>query len=293
VSGPVKRNDWTAVCRSKDPAPFIGVSVVIPFRGGLEHLRRTLVSLTQQCYPTDLFEILVVEDGGRESCAALVGELGCQVRIQRLRQESRGLAMASARNLGVLAATGEVILSLDFDILAPPGLVSAHASWHEQHPKLCVIGHREFVDASRLSDAEVRTWTAVPRLSRIRSVSNTGRGVEDKRLPELANLSEHPYPGHCVHGCNVSYRREQALAIGLWDTRYDGWFGYEDIDFGHRLWLAGNYIVYDPRCGVFHGENDVVGTSQRRHGRAVNYARLVTRFPELAAYRRQQGAVAP
>jgi glycosyltransferase involved in cell wall biosynthesis len=244
-----------------------------------------LVSLTQQQYPRNRFEILVVEDGGPESCAALVEEMARHVRIRRLRQESRGLAMASARNLGVMAALGEVILSLDFDILAPPGLLSAHASWHEQHSKLCVIGHRDFIDGSALSDADVRQWTVVPTLCHIASASNTGNGVLDKRLPELANFVSHPCPGNCVHGCNVSYRKAEAVAIGLWDTCYDGWFGYEDIDFGHRLWLAGNYIVYDPRCAVFHNENDVVSASDRSDGRAVNYARLTARFPELDAYR--------
>lgn len=96
------------------------LSVVIRSRDEAPRLRLTLASLAGQAD-----EIVVVDDGSTDDTADVIAAAG--VRSVRHAQP-RG--RSAAANAGAGAATGDVLLFLDGDTLAGPGMVAAHRAVH-------------------------------------------------------------------------------------------------------------------------------------------------------------------
>ncbi len=104
------------------PLPY--VSVVIPAFNRAESLRRCLASLISQVYPSDRFEIIVVDDGSTDDIATAVHEVtdGWNGRVSCLRKANGG--PASARNAGIKAAIGDIVAFIDSDCSAEPDWLS-------------------------------------------------------------------------------------------------------------------------------------------------------------------------
>lgn len=286
----MRSNDYTFIEKrlpQNGTSPKLTVTVVIPFYAGLEFLDRTLASLSAQTYPRELMDVIVVEDGSRQSTKPLVDSYSSFFRIKSYSIPRNGFQAATCRNVGVRESRSDVILSLDFDIILTPRAVSGHMRWFHTSEHAATIGLRRFVDATCISAEDVKyRIDQVVALPDIRSVSNTDtESLVDKRIPELEQLKSHPYPFNCFHGCNIAYRRDDALAAGLWNEEFNGFFGYEDIEFGYRLYSKGIYLIYEPAALGLHQENTFVDSTQRKVGLHVNRQRLYALIPGLADYR--------
>jgi len=88
--------------------------VVIPAYNEADYLPDTLASLAQQDCPGG-FEVIVVDNGSTDATAAVAERAGVRV----LHQPQRGVC--AARQLGTLAARGELVVSTDADTVHPPG----------------------------------------------------------------------------------------------------------------------------------------------------------------------------
>jgi hypothetical protein len=53
----------------------------------------------------------------------------------------------------------------------------------------------------------------------------------------------------------VAYWRDNALDIRLWDEDFNGNYGYEDIEFGQRLFERGTGIVFENGATAYHHTN--------------------------------------
>ncbi len=104
----------TARCGGQAPAPR--VSVVIPTRNRAAYLRETLDSVFAQSFAD--FEVIVVDDGSDDGTRDLLRSLGDGGRTRCVLAEHGGAA--TARNLGVAAARGDLLALLDDDDLWPP-----------------------------------------------------------------------------------------------------------------------------------------------------------------------------
>jgi len=87
------------------------VSVIIPARDAALTIRRAIASVLAQSYTP--IEVIVVDDGSRDETAEVVRALAERdVRLIRL-QDNRGAA--AARNVGIEAASGEIVAFQDAD----------------------------------------------------------------------------------------------------------------------------------------------------------------------------------
>ncbi|HET8654365.1 MAG TPA: glycosyltransferase family 2 protein [Longimicrobiaceae bacterium] len=104
------------------------VSVVVCTRNRARSLARTLSTLALQSLPAGLTaELLVVDNGSRDGTAALVRDrrlLGGPARL--VPEPAPGLSRA--RNAGLRAARGRVILFTDDDVLLPPAWLVSMAT---------------------------------------------------------------------------------------------------------------------------------------------------------------------
>jgi GT2 family glycosyltransferase len=114
----------------EDPGAMTGPwSVIVPTRGRPEQLRRCLESLAQVEWPSDGFEVLVVDDGGGLTEDS-VHAAGPNARL--IRQKHAG--PATARNRGAHEAANERLAFVDDDCTVAPGWLAGFAHALDEHP---------------------------------------------------------------------------------------------------------------------------------------------------------------
>jgi glycosyltransferase involved in cell wall biosynthesis len=187
------------------------VSVVIPTFNKRGVLERTLESLRRQTYDAGLIEVVVVDDHSSDGTGEYLRGLGLPQRLLVVRHdENRG--RAAARNSGIRAATGELIVFVDDDMLCEPDLIEQHAAFHATHPRAVVIGNA-------LQAPELGHSTALTYLD--------GMGVHRRRAGEKV-------PAKYFVTNNSSVSRRSVLEVGLFDETFRN-YGFEDTELAFRL----------------------------------------------------------
>lgn len=96
------------------------VSVVVPVYNSQAYLERCIQSIQKQSYPN--LEIILVNDGSTDDSPALCEKAAeSDARIQVIHKENGGVA--SARNVGMAAMTGQWLLLIDADDYIHPDMV--------------------------------------------------------------------------------------------------------------------------------------------------------------------------
>jgi GT2 family glycosyltransferase len=254
-------------------APTTGprLSVVVPSYQRAHALERVLEALRAQDAPPGSYEVLVVLDGSTDGSAEL---LETWVREERLpglrwhRQENAG--QSAARDAGVRLAAAPVVLFVDDDVVASPGLVARHLAWHAAGERVAVLGDCEIVPDGRAPDVPpslymqfVRIWWE--DMYRVRALPGRVSSFRD----------------FCAG--NVSLRRDDYLAVGGFDRAFRG-YGGEDYELGYRLLRAGVRFVPDREAHADHYHRQHVRSafvSSHQEGIADVY--LGRKHPELRA----------
>jgi GT2 family glycosyltransferase len=185
------------------PASAPPISVVIPTRDRHASLRRTVEALTAQ-QTARPWELIVVDDGSTPP----VGE-DAVAGVEHARIVRReGAGPAKARNAGVAAAGGDLVLFTDDDTEPAPTWIEAAAAHLEAHPEeLGVEGvvrspaYDPLYAHSLVNDAPGAYWTC-------------NIGFRRAVLAELGGFSEdYPYP-HC-EDLDLAYRALRRGSIGF------------------------------------------------------------------------------
>src|SRR5687767_7226285 len=96
------------------------VSVVIPTRDSVAHLRRCLAGLTDDQNAS--FEIIVVDQESDDGTREVALEGGATL-VDAPRPEVYGATTGHSRNLGAAAARGEFLLHFDADMTLAPAVL--------------------------------------------------------------------------------------------------------------------------------------------------------------------------
>jgi GT2 family glycosyltransferase len=238
------------------------VSVVITTYQRRDALPAAIGAIAADPHPT---EILVVVDGCDDGSYDLVRELAAgEPRVRPIWRENGG--EGAARQTGVEAATGDVVLLLDDDVVAGPGLATGHARAHENRTGTVVLGYMP---------------TACPAVRRRGDFPT----VLYAREYEQACRRYEADPGCVVTALwagNMSLRREDALRVGLNGQRRLGY--HDDQEFGLRCARAGLTAVFDRSLAARHTHSRDVD-SFLRQARLSGLARrhLAATYPDLVA----------
>jgi glycosyltransferase involved in cell wall biosynthesis len=106
------------------------VSVIIPVKNGERFLASAIQSVLEQDYPC--YEIIVV-DGQSKDRTATIAKSSRLVRYLYQHGES---GIATARNLGIQAAKGELVAFLSHDDLWAPNKLSSQVDFMTHHPEV-------------------------------------------------------------------------------------------------------------------------------------------------------------
>ena len=136
--GTSKKPSMNKHCKLQDErmsAPL--VSVVVDTYNHEAFIGEAITSVLQQEYQLGAVEILVVDDGSRDGTAKQLSAFADRVRI--VRKENGG--QASALNLGVSLANGDIIAFLDGDDWWHPRKLQTVVGYLLQNPAVGMVGH--------------------------------------------------------------------------------------------------------------------------------------------------------
>src|SRR5215475_1250392 len=120
-----------------DPNRAPLVSVIVDTFNHEMFIQKAIRSVLEQEYDRSAVEVLVVDDGSRDGTAKQLSAFTDRVRI--VRKENGG--QASALNLGVTLAKGDIIAFLDGDDWWHPRKLQAVVSYLLRNPAVGMVGH--------------------------------------------------------------------------------------------------------------------------------------------------------
>jgi glycosyltransferase involved in cell wall biosynthesis len=188
----------------------LDATVVVPTFNKIATLLRTLEGLgSQDC--VGAFEVVVVDDASTDGTSEALGRMSPPYQLTTVRHDcNRG--RAAARNSGIRAARGRLIVFLDDDMEAAAGLVSAHISAHAGGDKLAVVGN-------------VRTH---PRANH----SAVARYLDTRGAQKIRSGGDLPFKYFSTN--NSSVPRRDLESVGLFDEAFAA-YGFEDVEIAARL----------------------------------------------------------
>lgn len=193
------------------------VSVVIPTHNRRELLPAVVAPLLSD--PATL-EVIVVVDGCQDgSLELLQGWARSERKLKPIWQENAG--EGAARATGLAAAAGDIVLFVDDDVVAEPGLVTGHMRVHQGGASRLVVGYMPPVLSAPRRPGQVATYIYA------RDYEGVCRAYEEDPQQVLLNL----WAG------NVSLSRETALTVGVAGSPKIGY--HADKQFGYRCAVAG------------------------------------------------------
>src|SRR5262252_6773558 len=196
------------------------VSVVVCAYNGERTMDHCLASLETLNYPN--YEVIVVNDGSTDRTRE-IAERHAYIRL--INQENQGLS--AARNVGLEAATGEIIAYTDCDCMADP-------EWLTHLVARFLSSDFGAVGGPNLPP---------PDSSLVANCVAVSPGAPTHVLLD-DEVAEH------VPGCNMAFRREALEAINGFDPQYRK--AGDDVDVCWRLHQAGYWITFAPGAFVWH-----------------------------------------
>ncbi len=206
------------------------LSIVMPTRNRRDVLvRRTLPAIFEQDFPPDEYEVVVIVDGSTDGTLEALRGLKSKCALQILEQPGRGPSVA--RNVGVAAARGEVVVFLDDDIICAPDLLRQHVEAHVDPQPTVAYGRISLAPGTpdSLLKCAYETW-----------------GENYYRTLDSQGGLMWPKDDYMIS--NTSVPRATMLACGGFDETMPA---KEDYELGYRLWMMGIRFRYLPKIAAY------------------------------------------
>ncbi len=230
----------------------LACSVIIPAFNAEKTVNSCLESLLDQSVSPGTYEVVLVDDGSTDRTRQIAETHD----IHYVYQPNQG--PASARNRGVEAAGGRIVLFTDSDC-------TPDRFWIEEMLK-------PFADPS------------------VSGVKGAYRTLQKKLTPRFAQaefddrfrLLRQSKSIDMVDTYSAGYRRDLFLRAGGFDESFPT-ANNEDTDFSYRLATAGHRLVFNPDAIVFHHHPDsLIRYLKLKYSRGYWRMMVYSRYPKKA-----------
>ena len=227
-------------------------SVVVPGYQAADVIGICVRALHAQTVSRERYEIIVVDDGSTDGTGDEAREAGAD---QVLSRPHRG--PAAARNAGIEASRGEIVLFTDADCEPSP-------EWLEHMTT-------PFTDPLVMG-AKGAYWTRQRAL-----IARLTQLEFEIRYERMARLPHTDF----VDGYAAAYRRRLLTSAGGFDPTYPTSSSAEDVDLSFHLARQGHRLVFVPQARVWHRHPTSLRAYLTRKGHYGFWrALLYLRYPE-------------
>jgi GT2 family glycosyltransferase len=213
---------------------FPTASVVVPTFDRLRDLERVIRAIFEQVAElSSPCEIVVVDDGSSDGTAQWLDQNRSEFGLTVLSQENAGPALA--RNRGVKASTGEIILFLGDDTVPQPGWLRAHLEAHRLEGSgrpMAVLGYTSFPSED---DSPFLRW-----------INEFGAQFGYALIDDPTDV-----PFNFFYTSNISLPRRVFEALGGFRVDFPA-AAWEDIEFAYRAVESGMFLRYLPGARTVH-----------------------------------------
>jgi glycosyltransferase involved in cell wall biosynthesis len=228
----------------------VELSVVLPTRNRADLLRQVLESYMRQSLPPSEYELVVVDDGSDDETPDVCRALRSKLSLAYIPIAPSGLP--AAKNAGIAASSGRLILFADDDDVAAPELLRSHLAAHAEHPEpnVAILGYTAWHPDMAMTPL-------------MHYVTNVGQFLFSYARLRHGQELDFRY----FWGGRTSATRSLLTRDGGFDERLAP---LDDIEFGYRLSQAGLRVVFDRRA-------------ERFMIRRINYAEFCARCERVGA----------
>jgi glycosyltransferase involved in cell wall biosynthesis len=235
-------------------------SFIIPSYNGKNLLRNTLKALDYLNTNDNIaYEVIIVDDGSNDGTGALVQATkpGYELKYIYLKREPHS-SRSRARNAGLKAASGNIIVFIDADIIVRPDYLLNLDKFFRCSEEIAIAGIRllinEPIDDRLVDDKSIFDESCLKqfklgmdfRYDIFEDISYNAAGM---KAPFLYALT-----------CNLAIPKKWIAQTTGFDEELIKW-GIEDIEFVYRMYRLGMRIAINPADYVIHQFHGVEQTN--------------------------------
>lgn len=237
-------------------------SIIIPSYNSMERLYYNLLSLNNQDYPFDQFEVIVINNGSTDLTSEMLNKFKSHFSLKVVTiPKNKGIA--HGRNQGILKAKGNILIFHDSDMIATKDYVRKHIESHTKD-NMVVCGmfwkriysyYYKYFDANQQQKLQniwkiSRPLKDKTALVSVKDIQNERflkytfdldnlivKSLKEKLSKYGEELTGYVFPWRFFLTNNSSVARKKVIEVGMFDEKNQNW-GFEDIDLAYRLYQA-------------------------------------------------------
>ena len=220
----------------KNFIPHTKVSVIIPARNEADNILSCIYSILNQNYPSNLLEIIVIDDFSTDNTAELVRSLN-QVNVKLIQlkdvivDENLTSYKKKALEIAISKSNGDFILTTDADCITPSDWLVLMTSFYEEH-------QYKFIAAPVIFYNESSLFQRFQSLDFMGMMGVSGAGVQGQFM-------------NMCNGANLGYEKEAFYQVG-------GFTGIDHLASGDDMLLMQKMSAQFPNgVGYLKNKNAV------------------------------------
>ena len=224
-------------------SPQTKVTIIIPARNESAYIQTCIQSILDQKYPTQLFEILVIDDHSEDNTTELVRQFQAPnthvLLLNKFISNRKELQSfkKKAIEIGVKNSKGDLIISTDADCIVPPNWLHYLVSFYEKE-------QYKFIAAPVNFHKEISLFEKFQSLDFIGMMGVTGAGIYGRFM-------------NMCNGANLAYEKRAFYAV-------EGFNGIDKIASGDDMLLLQKMAKHFPnQVGFLKNKNATVLTNAK------------------------------
>jgi glycosyltransferase involved in cell wall biosynthesis len=202
------------------------LSAIICTYNRVNLLKEALESLVAQAIGKEQYELIVIDDGSSDETQECVLSYSEKLPLKYFFQKNAGLA--SAKNHGIFASSGDILIFLDDDDKLATNFLEQHLNMHKKYPK------------ENFAVLNYTTWDPSIKITPLMEfIVGTGEFLFSYSNLKNNQILDYTY----FWGGRSSCKRKFLLDHGVFNPVFK--FGCEDIELGFRLSKFGMKVVFN------------------------------------------------
>lgn len=247
------------------------VSIIVPTYNKLSRLKLSISSFENQTYPSDKFEVIVIDDGSSDGTGEYLKSVDTPFELKCCYQENAG--RSAARNKGIELAKNQLLIFTDDDLILHPTFIEEHVTSQIEslkvlHGKIFNLSYLKFfqdpTSGEFYSHLSIRSSTGLSLRSKCISENDVKQYFSEKIEcnkqitsfeKAIKDIFEHNiecYKWLGFTGGNVSLPKTWVDQVRGFDNDFGGLWGCEDFELGYRLYKQGRPFGYSETAANYH-----------------------------------------